>query len=99
MLEGFADLDMSVDVDTTQSTSGYVMTCPGGAVLWQSRLQKAVALSTTEVEYMVVVDAGKEMIWMREFVGQLGVDKVNSDCTATTKVPSTLQRMRHTIPE
>ena len=51
-LDGFTDSDMSADVDTNWSTSGYVMTYAGGAVSWQSRLQKTVALSTTEAEYM-----------------------------------------------
>ena len=30
--------DMLVDVDTSRSTSGYVMTYAGGIVSWQSRL-------------------------------------------------------------
>ena len=65
MLEGFTDSDMSGDVDSNRSTSGYVMTYAGGAVSWQSRLQKVVALSTTKVEYMVVV--------MRDFLSELGM--------------------------
>ena len=40
---------------------------------WQSRLQKVVALSTTKVEYMAVVEAGKELIWMRDFLSELGM--------------------------
>ena len=60
---------MSADVDTSRSTSGYVMTYAGGAVSWQSRLQKTVALSTTEAEYMAAVEAGKEVIWMKDFIG------------------------------
>ena len=47
---------MSADVDTSWSTSGYVMTYAGGAVSWQLRLQKTVALSTTEAEYMAAVE-------------------------------------------
>ena len=61
-LEGFTNSEMSVDVDTRRSTSGYVMTYVGGAVSWQSRLQKSVALSTTKAEYMVSVEARKEVI-------------------------------------
>ena len=38
ILEGFTDSDMSADVDTSQSTFGYVMTNAGGAVSWKSRL-------------------------------------------------------------
>ena len=67
------DSDMSADVDASRSTSGYVMTYVGGAVSWQSRLQKAVALSTIEAEYMAAAEAGKEGIWMKEFIGELGI--------------------------
>ena len=59
---------MSADADTSRSTSGYVMTYAGGVVSWQSRLQKMVAMSTTEAEYMAAVEADKELIWMRNFV-------------------------------
>ena len=40
---------------------------------WQSRLQKVVALSTTKAEYMTAVEAGKELIWMRDFLSELGM--------------------------
>jgi ATP-binding cassette subfamily B (MDR/TAP) protein 1 len=75
MLEGFTDSDMSGDVDSSRSTSGYVMTYSGGAVSWKSRLQKTVALSTTEAEYMAAVEAGKELIWMRDFLTELGMEQ------------------------
>ena len=53
MLEGFTNSDMSEGIDSSQSTSGYMMTYVRGAVSWQSRLQKFnVALWTTEAEYM-----------------------------------------------
>ena len=90
--EGFTDSNMSTDVDANWSTSGYVMTYVGGAVSWQSRLQKSVALSTTKVEYMVAMEGHKEVIWM-DFIGELAFDKMNSDSTATVKVPSTLERI------
>lgn len=77
MLDGFTDSDMSGDVDTAKSTSGYLMTFGGAAVSWQSRLQKCVALSTTEAEYIAAVEAGKELIWMRNFLEELGLDQGN----------------------
>ena len=49
-LDGYTDSDMSADVDTSRSTSGYVITYVGGAISWQLRLQKTVVLSTTEAE-------------------------------------------------
>ena len=72
-LDGFTDSDMSADVDTSRSTSGYVMTYAGGVVSWQSRLQKTVAMSNTEAEYMAAVESGKEVLWMKDFIGELGI--------------------------
>ena len=48
MLCGYTDSDMAGDIDSRKSTSGYLITLAGGAVAWQSRLQKCIALSTTE---------------------------------------------------
>ena len=55
MLNGFTDSDISGDVDSSQSTSCYVMIYAWEAVSWQLRLQKNVALSTTEAEYMLAM--------------------------------------------
>ena len=73
---------MSANVDTSRSTFGYVMTYARGVVSWQSRLQKAVTLLTTEAEYMVAAKAGKEIIWMKEFIGELGIrqDELQLHC-------------------
>ena len=38
LLEGFTDSDMLADVDTSRSTSGYMMTYAWRAISWQSRL-------------------------------------------------------------
>ena len=89
---------MSAYVDTSRSTSGYVMTYAGGALSWQSRLQKTVVLSTTEAEYMAAFEAYKEILCMKDFIGELGTGKMNIGSIATVKVPSTLPRMWRTIP-
>ena len=71
-LIGYTDSDMATDVDTRKSTSGYLMTFSGGAVSWQSRLQKCVALSTTEAEYVAATKACKELLWLKRFMEELG---------------------------
>jgi len=68
MLNGYTDTDMAGDVDSKKSTSGYMMTFAGGVVSWQSRLQKCVAPSSTEAEYIVVTEAAKELLWMQKFL-------------------------------
>ncbi|RVW22382.1 Retrovirus-related Pol polyprotein from transposon TNT 1-94 [Vitis vinifera] len=72
VLVGYTDSDMVGDVDNRRSTSGYLMTFLGGVVSWQSRLQKCVALSTTEAEYIVAIEACKELLWMKRFIHELG---------------------------
>ena len=37
-----------------------------------SRLQKCVSLSSTEAEYAEIAEAGKEMIWLADYVEELG---------------------------
>ncbi|CAM8949434.1 unnamed protein product [Rhodiola kirilowii] len=73
VLEGFTDADLAGDLDHRKSISGYVFTFAGGDVSWQSKLQKCVALSTTESEYIAANEAGKEMIWLQRFVEELGL--------------------------
>ncbi|MCO5580732.1 hypothetical protein L7F22_034602 [Adiantum nelumboides] len=61
-------------LDCRKSTSGYVFTFTVGAVSWISRLQKCVALSTTEAEYVAATKATKEALWLMRLVGELGID-------------------------
>ncbi|KAM2380536.1 hypothetical protein EV1_040838 [Malus domestica] len=72
ILEGFTDADMGGDLDGRKSTSGYLFTFAGGAVSWQSKLQKCVALSTTEAEYIAATEACKELLWLKRFLQELG---------------------------
>ena len=49
----------------------------GGAVSWQSRLQKYVALSTTKAEYIALTKEGKQLLWMKKFLYELGLVEEN----------------------
>ena len=60
--QGFVDADLSGDVDSSKSTSRYIYTIDGTVVSWMSKLQKSVALSSTETEYVVIAKARMEMI-------------------------------------
>jgi hypothetical protein len=63
---------MAGDKDTRRSTKGYVLTIGGTTISWILKLQKVVALSTTEAEYVVATEASKEMIWLQRFMEELG---------------------------
>ena len=72
VLTGYVDADLAGNVDIRRSTTGYVYTLGGIAVSWGSQLQKIVALSTTEAEYVAVTEASKEMVWLQSFLEELG---------------------------
>jgi hypothetical protein len=59
VLQGYIDSYMAGDKDSMRSTIGYVFTVGGTIVSWISKLQKFVALSTTEAEYVVATEASK----------------------------------------
>ncbi len=52
-------------------TIGYVFTIGGIVVSWISRLQRVVALSSAEAEYVSLTEASKEMIWLQRFMEEL----------------------------
>ena len=70
-LVGYSDSDWGADTDFRHSISGYVFTLDGGAISWASRKQKAVALSSTEAEYIAITEATKEAMWLRALLGEL----------------------------
>jgi hypothetical protein len=96
-LQGYVDSDMAGDKDSRRSTTRYVFTIGGTTVSWISKLQKVVALSTTEAEYVVATEASKEMIWLQRFMEELGKKKENKSCIVTVRVSFTLQRTQPSI--
>ena len=73
VLEGYTYVDMASDLDDRKSTSEFLFTFTGEAISCQSKLQKCVNLSTTEVEFIAATEVGKEMLWMKWFLLDLGL--------------------------
>ena len=57
-----------------ESVSGFVFTLAGGAISWSSKKQSSVALSSTESEYMAILHALRELIWILRLLKELGYD-------------------------
>ena len=69
------DSDYAADLDRRRSLTGYVFTVGSCAVSWKATLQHIVAISTTEAEYMAIVEACKESVWLKGLFAELcGVD-------------------------
>ncbi|XP_039688664.1 aspartate--tRNA ligase, chloroplastic/mitochondrial [Medicago truncatula] len=62
-LEGYVDADYAGNVDTRKSLSGFVFTLYGTTISWKANQQSVVALSTTQAEYIALVEGVKEAIW------------------------------------
>ena len=69
VLEGYVDADFAGNVDTRKSLSGFVFTLFGTTVTWKANRQLVVALSTTQAEYIALVEGVKEAIWLKVMIG------------------------------
>ncbi|GKB93985.1 retrotransposon protein, putative, ty1-copia subclass [Tanacetum coccineum] len=102
---GYCDASWQTDKDDSRSQSGWVFLLNGGAVTWKSSKQDTVADSTCESEYIAACEASKEAIWMKNFIGDLGVvptvqDPIeifcdNESAVALTKEPKDHGKSKH----
>lgn len=67
------DRDMDSSDQVTGFISGYVFVLCGCVVNWKAQLQPVVALSTVEIELIVLGEAIKEVFWFHLFLLFLGV--------------------------
>lgn len=51
-----------------RSNPGYVFTLAGKPICWRSMIHSLIALSTMEAEYMSVIEAAKEALWLKGLV-------------------------------
>jgi hypothetical protein len=70
-LVGYSDSDWAGDLDDRRSTSGFVFFLFNGAVVWLSKKQPTVALSSAEAEYISLAEATKEATWLSQFLEQI----------------------------
>nr|GFC00845.1 hypothetical protein [Tanacetum cinerariifolium] len=61
------------DVVSAQNLTGYVFVVNGGAVDWKRKKQTTIAMHATQSENMDASEAAMETVWIRKFVGDLGV--------------------------
>ncbi len=99
----YSDADHCQNLDNGKSTGGYVVKIGSGVVSWSSKLQPLVALSTTEAEHISAVEVGKEILWMCQFMGELGYSITgpsllrmdNQLAIAVSKNPEHHSKMNH----
>ncbi|XP_050259166.1 secreted RxLR effector protein 161-like [Quercus robur] len=70
---GYTYSNFQSNLDFRKSTSGCVFTLGGGPISWRSTKQSCSADSTMEAEYVVACKAAKEAVWLKKFLSDLGV--------------------------
>ena len=86
-----------------RSRTGYIILMCGAAIVWGSRLQTTVALSTVEAEYMSLAAACQELLHVRQLLKSLGIKfsapfkmfEDNQGCIALAINALTTNRTKH----
>jgi len=71
-LEAYSDANWGGDTDNRRSRSGHVLLLNGSPIVWVSKLQQSVALSSTESEYVALSLCCQDVAWTRNLLDQLG---------------------------
>jgi hypothetical protein len=104
ILVGYCDADWAGDLVGRRSTTGYAFLLNGAAISWKSQLQKSVALSSTEAEYMGICEGSREAVNLRRLLTELHMEQTvptplledNQSCIALIKHSGiTHQRTKH----
>jgi hypothetical protein len=101
-IHGFSDAAYAT-TDDRKSVSGYVFISNGGAITWGSKKQTAIALSSTEAEYVALSEAARDAMWLRQLYGELGYELTdpllilgdNDGSIAMAKNPEFHKRTKH----
>ncbi|KAL0315057.1 UNVERIFIED_CONTAM: hypothetical protein Scaly_2893100 [Sesamum calycinum] len=73
ILEGFSDASFQSDDDDAKSQSEFVFKLNGGVVASKSSKQDATGDSTMEAKYIAASEAAKEVVWMENYIQELGM--------------------------
>ena len=73
----YSDSDWGSDASHRRSVTGVVILLAGAAVIYLTQYQKAVALFSTEAEFVAASEAGKRSIYLRTILADLGFSNDN----------------------
>jgi hypothetical protein len=71
-LSAYSDSDWAGDLDERRSRSGYLILLNNSSIIWCSKLQVSVALSSTEAEYVALSLASRDVVWLRSLLSEMG---------------------------
>jgi len=86
----YVDADNASDINTRRSTTGCVFLFEGAPLVWFSKKQTCIAMSSTESEYVALAEAGKEATWLLRMYADLDM-KTDDPLTVYTDSHSALK--------
>jgi hypothetical protein len=95
---GYTDSDWDGSVSDKKSTSGCCFNLGSAMISWKNRKQSSIALSTAEVEYIVVCSANCEAIWIRKSLTglfDLEMEETTSLCDNQSCIKMTKNHVFH----
>jgi hypothetical protein len=102
-LEGYVDASWADAEHDRRSTTGWLFMVGGNLVSWGTYVQRVVARSTAEAEYMAASDAAQEVVWLRRLLAELDtpqegattVYEDNQGCIAMAGKEDVSKRTKH----
>ena len=71
-LSAYCDADWAGNQDGRKSRTGYLLLLNKSPIIWSSKLQKSVSLSSTEAEYISTCSGATSVLWTRHLLEELG---------------------------
>jgi hypothetical protein len=102
-LLGYSDSDWGTDRTHRRSVTAIVLMLAGAAVLYKTRYQPTIAMSSTEAEFMAAADTGRMALYLRSILNELGVLQLlptiiyedNAGARMMTNAQQPTRRTRH----
>jgi hypothetical protein len=70
----YSDSDYATDPETRLSVSGFVLYLCGVPIVWRTKQQRSVTLSSSEAEYYALSEAAKEVRFIYQLLKEMGFD-------------------------
>ncbi|CAN0435681.1 unnamed protein product, partial [Discosporangium mesarthrocarpum] len=74
-IAGYANSDWANDPETRRSVTGYLLLLNGSPIVWRSKLQGVVTLSSSDAECMAIAYGMRHCIFIRGILSEMGISQ------------------------
>ena len=74
-MHGTVDADWGGDTKHRKSVTGIIIRLAGGSILYKTKFQDTIAMSTTKAEFTAACDAGKAILYVRSILNEIGLEQ------------------------